>query len=125
MSKIKSVYSCQSCGAQFPKWAGQCGDCGAWNTLQETRPDTTTPRMKASSGYAGQAAQVTVLDEVSVNSENRTPTGLSELDRVLGGGLVEGSVVLIGGIHTPVNFGITQLLGQTLARRLFRSRGRC
>jgi DNA repair protein RadA/Sms len=111
MSKIKSVYSCQSCGAQFPKWAGQCGDCGAWNTLQETRPDTTTPRMKASSGYAGQAAQVTVLDEVSVNSENRTPTGLSELDRVLGGGLVEGSVVLIGG---DPGIGKSTILLQTL-----------
>jgi DNA repair protein RadA/Sms len=111
MSKTKSIYSCNACGAQYPKWAGQCGDCGAWNTLTESRPDHSPPRMKASSGYAGQAATVTVLDEVRVNAESRTPTGLSELDRVLGGGLVEGSVVLIGG---DPGIGKSTILLQTL-----------
>jgi DNA repair protein RadA/Sms len=111
MSKSKSFYSCQSCGAQFPKWAGQCGECGAWNTLHETRADTAPPRQKASQGYAGQVATVTVLNEVRVNAESRTPTGLSELDRVLGGGLVEGSVVLIGG---DPGIGKSTILLQTL-----------
>jgi len=111
MSKTKSVYSCNACGSQFHKWAGQCGDCGAWNTLHEARADNSPPRLKASNGYAGQVAQVTVLNEVSVNTETRTSTGLSELDRVLGGGLVEGSVVLIGG---DPGIGKSTILLQTL-----------
>lgn len=111
MSKAKSVYSCHACGSQFPKWSGQCADCGAWNTLQEVRAEAGPPRLKASSGYAGQAASVTVLDEVPVNAETRTPTGLSELDRVLGGGLVAGSVVLIGG---DPGIGKSTILLQTL-----------
>ena len=111
MSKTKSVYSCNACGSQFHKWAGQCGDCGAWNTLHEVRADHSPPRLKASNGYAGQVAKVTVLDDVSVNTETRTSTGLSELDRVLGGGLVEGSVVLIGG---DPGIGKSTILLQTL-----------
>ncbi len=79
--------------------------------MHETRADTAPPRQKASQGYAGQAATVTVLNEVRVNAESRTPTGLSELDRVLGGGLVEGSVVLIGG---DPGIGKSTILLQTL-----------
>ncbi|MEL0027520.1 MAG: DNA repair protein RadA [Perlucidibaca sp.] len=97
MSKsAKTVYACTACGSEFSKWAGQCADCGAWNTLAETvkAPAVKGPR---AGGYAGQAGAVTVMDQVSTRAETRLPTGLSELDRVLGGGLVTGSVVLIGG----------------------------
>ncbi len=97
MSKTaKTAYACTACGAEFSKWAGQCGDCGAWNTLSEVlkAPVLKGPR---AGGYAGQAAKVTRLDAVSLHAEQRVSTGLSELDRVLGGGLVTGSVVLIGG----------------------------
>ncbi|MFT4020133.1 MAG: DNA repair protein RadA [Acinetobacter sp.] len=100
MSKAKTVYKCEQCGANHPKWAGQCSECGEWNSLVESRIEpATTHRAKAqfSGGYAGQAAQVTTLNQVSISRESRLETGISEFDRVLGGGLVEGSVVLIGG----------------------------
>ncbi len=99
MAKNKTIYSCNQCGAQFPKWNGQCGDCGAWNSLVETvaiAPVSVNPRF---AGYAGDApaVQVRSLADITPCAESRTATGLSELDRVLGGGLVPGSVVLIGG----------------------------
>jgi DNA repair protein RadA/Sms len=111
MSKApKSVYACSACGAEFPKWAGQCTDCGAWNSLTELikAPLAKGPR---SGGYTGQAGAVTVLDQVSTHAEARVHTGLSELDRVLGGGLVTGSVVLIGG---DPGIGKSTILLQTL-----------
>ncbi len=94
MAKSKSVYLCEACGATAPKWQGQCGDCGAWNTLSESRLGPRTGR--AGGGYSGEV-QTRLLDEVSEDSQARSATGLEELDRVLGGGLVIGSVVLIGG----------------------------
>ncbi len=96
MVKLKEVYVCQSCGTQSPKWLGKCPDCGDWNSLlQETASAAKQPRHQ---GYAGQAlAQVLTLDQVSLAQVSRLSTGLKELDHVLGGGLVEGSVVLIGG----------------------------
>lgn len=99
MSKVKTVYRCEQCGADHSKWAGQCTDCGEWNSLLEVRLDnTTTHRAKPKvSGYAGQVSQITTLNQVSISHESRLNTGISEFDRVLGGGLVTGSVVLIGG----------------------------
>lgn len=103
MSKAKTVYRCEQCATDHPKWAGQCSECGEWNSLVETRVDTeTVHRAKAGTnakagGYAGQSSKITTLDQVQVSNESRTSTGISEFDRVLGGGLVEGSVVLIGG----------------------------
>lgn len=98
LAKNKTFYSCNACGAQFPKWNGQCGDCGAWNSLVETlaiAPAAANPRF---AGYAGEtAADVRALADITPSAEARTATGLSELDRVLGGGLVPGSVVLLGG----------------------------
>jgi DNA repair protein RadA/Sms len=97
MAKTKSVYACSACGAQFPQWAGQCGDCGAWNTLTEMSalPASRSGRF---SGYAGEAGvTVTRLSAVKSDVHTRCSVGLRELDRVLGGGLVAGSVVLIGG----------------------------
>ncbi len=99
MSKAKSVYLCQHCGAKHSKWSGQCSDCGEWNALVESRaePASTHRARPPSGGYAGQAAAVTRLDQVSVSRETRLHTGIGEFDRVLGSGLVTGSVVLIGG----------------------------
>ncbi len=116
MSKpAKTLYTCGACGGQSPKWAGQCPDCGAWNTLEETRvvpaAAKAAPRF---AGYAGDAGSVVRdLAEVSAERTERGPTGLGELDRVLGGGLVQGSVVLIGG---DPGIGKSTLLVQALAR---------
>lgn len=101
MAKAKTVYRCQHCGTAHSKWAGQCSDCGEWNSLLETALDTDSNHkakigIKAG-GYAGQTAQITTLDQVAIHYESRSSTGISEFDRVLGGGLVTGSVVLIGG----------------------------
>ena len=93
MAKNKRIYGCTECGATFSKWAGQCGECQAWNTLVETVVDITptggTGSAAGRSGHwAGQAAQVRTLAEVSTEEVPRQPSGSSELDRVLGGGLV-------------------------------------
>lgn len=102
MAKAKTIYSCTNCGSQFPKWTGQCQDCGDWNTLQEEvapmRAAATSSNPKAArfEGFAPKA-DVQKLQQVSVKGTPRFGTGLSELDRVLGGGLVPGSVILLGG----------------------------
>ena len=94
MPKPSSVFSCSACGAQTPKWHGQCPSCGEWNTLAEER----APAGRAAQRPArGPAARPVPLREVSAERAPRLPTGIGELDRVLGGGLVPGSVVLLGG----------------------------
>lgn len=102
MAKAKTAYVCTDCGAEHPKWQGSCVECGAWNTLSEIvlQPSAKPSAGAARGGYAGRAAganQVTPLTEVALTAEARTLIGIGELDRVLGGGLVEGSVVLVGG----------------------------
>ncbi len=99
MSKPKSEYVCSQCGGRAPKWSGQCPDCEAWNTLQETAVAPARPGGGRFVGYAGAAAcaQVVELARVRGEEEIRTTTRIGELDRVLGGGLVSGSVILIGG----------------------------
>jgi DNA repair protein RadA/Sms len=95
MSKTKTVYTCNDCGASAPRWVGQCPGCGAWNTLVE---NIVAPRAgRANRLTPSSAVAVRTLDGVSPHPIARLGTGLSELDRVLGGGLVAGSVVLIGG----------------------------
>ncbi|HFD80356.1 MAG TPA: DNA repair protein RadA [Gammaproteobacteria bacterium] len=115
MARAKVQYQCSECGAQAPKWAGQCGECGAWNTLSEVVAVVATAAGKDRfAGYAGDAAaKVQTLSEVQPGSETRVPTGIGELDRVLGGGLVSGSVVLIGG---DPGIGKSTLLLQALIR---------
>ena len=97
MAKPKTSYHCRSCGGISPKWSGQCADCGEWNTLEES---IDTPSAGKSNtrfqGYAGKST-VTSIEDVSLEVEPRRSSGLSELDRALGGGIVPGSVTLIGG----------------------------
>ncbi len=96
MSKVKVIFNCTECGGQHSKWNGQCSACGTWNTLVEEQatPKTTNPFR----GYAGeQKNQITLLADVGIAHDVKCSTGLAELDRVLGGGLVQGAVVLIGG----------------------------
>ena len=100
MAKAKTAYVCAECGAEHSKWQGQCIECGAWNTLAEIVVQPAAKSVAASrTGYAGAAApaKITRLASVAAEAERRSDTGIGELDRVLGGGLVAGSVVLIGG----------------------------
>ena len=115
MAKSKQVYNCRDCGAQTPKWAGQCVDCGAWNTLVEVTAMSASAqsRLPRYSGISGDAAygSVQVLSEVETSELERNSCGIDEFDRVLGGGLVPGSVVLIGG---DPGIGKSTLLLQTM-----------
>ena len=97
MAKSKTVFSCNECGGTSPRWMGQCPACKAWNTLVETvaEPEAGTAKNRYQS--LAKAQPVTTLSEIEATDVSRTPTGLDELDRVLGGGIVEGGVVLIGG----------------------------
>lgn len=110
MAKAKRLYGCTECGATFPKWSGQCSECNAWNTLIETVVDNS-PMASSGRSWTGQTAQVKTLAEVSTEETPRFTTHSTELDRVLGGGLVEGSVVLIGG---DPGIGKSTILLQTL-----------
>ena len=101
MAKARTAYVCADCGAEHNKWQGQCAECGVWNTLTEfvVQRATKSAAVNPRAGYAGavDAAKVTKLTTVATEAEQRSATGIAELDRVLGGGLVAGSVVLIGG----------------------------
>lgn len=92
--KTKTVYVCQSCGTQAPRWLGRCPDCGQWNTMVEERMER--PKTGAGSG-PGRSGGPVLLADIKTTNEDRFATGIGELDRVLGGGIVSGSVVLIGG----------------------------
>ena len=102
MAKARTAYVCSECGAEFSKWQGQCGECGAWNSLSEiVLESAAAAKLPASrrSGWAGKvdAPKVTALKDVRHHEDARVSTGIGEFDRVLGGGLVEGAVVLVGG----------------------------
>jgi DNA repair protein RadA/Sms len=109
----KLSYVCTQCGATQAKWSGQCGDCGAWNSLEET-VSVSAGKHGRDGGYAGTVAEGRIrrLAEVEQGRIDRIATGMTELDRVLGGGLVPGSVVLIGG---DPGIGKSTLLTQALA----------
>jgi len=119
MAKTKQAYVCNDCGADFTKWQGQCSACRAWNTLTEVRlgsvPAGGAQAALRRTGYAGDTGiqgKVVNLSEVALADMPRLATGIGELDRVLGGGLVPGSAVLIGG-HPGA--GKSTLLLQTMA----------
>ena len=98
MAKTKKAWFCQSCGAQHPQWMGQCKSCHAWNTLVEEVLEREAPTaVWADSSQGIDRAKAMPLSEVDRHAEKRHPTGDVELDRVLGGGLVPGSLVLLGG----------------------------
>lgn len=109
--KPKTIYVCGECGAQSPKWQGQCADCGAWNTLEESKPVPAAGAGFAPVGYAGETGARKLSDVTAVETP-RTEIGIGELDRVLGGGLVPGAVILVGG---DPGIGKSTLLLQTVA----------
>ena len=116
MAKTKTEYVCNSCDTIHNKWNGQCGECKEWNTLEEsvaagkTSPSANRSRFE---GYAGDiASKVKSISDIGTIKGARTSTNITELDRVLGGGLVQGSVVLIGG---DPGIGKSTILIQTLA----------
>ena len=109
MARAKTAYVCTECGGQSSKWQGQCPHCGAWNTLVEAIVAPPATRFQAVSGAA---AEVRPLSSVEARADPRAATGLEEFDRVLGGGLVPGGVVLLGG---DPGIGKSTLLLQALA----------
>jgi DNA repair protein RadA/Sms len=108
MAKLRLAYVCQNCGASASKWAGQCADCGEWNTLVESSEPGPRSRVSPARGDA----RIVRLADVEPEAAARVSTGLGEMDRVLGGGIVPGAVILIGG---DPGIGKSTLLLQVLA----------
>lgn len=96
MAKAKIQYQCAECGAATPKWVGQCPECNAWNTLSEVITEATTSSSRFR-GHKESPAEICYLDHIDALQSPRLSTGMQELDRATGGGLVQGSVVLLGG----------------------------
>ncbi|MCD7843418.1 MAG: AAA family ATPase, partial [Clostridiales bacterium] len=94
--KVKTLFYCTSCGNEFPKWQGRCPACGSWNTIVEQPAESKKAASPARSGLRQKAVPQRLAD-VTTLEELRFSTGMSELDRVLGGGAVQGSLVLVGG----------------------------
>ena len=100
MAKSRSVFACTACGYETPKWIGRCPGCGAWNTLEEglqAAPEKTAGGKIAANQRPGTGAKPLLLKDIPEDTALRSSTGISELDRVLGGGIVEGGLILIGG----------------------------
>lgn len=97
MAKAKSVYICSECGYETPRWLGKCPDCGSWNTLTEQIKADTSVVEKKLKRAPGSDAEALRIDQIPDNALSRCSSGVGELDRVLGGGIVEGSLVLVGG----------------------------
>lgn len=113
MAKDKSVYECSECGDKHSKWQGKCNSCGAWNSLVEVvEVNTSKSAVNNRFNALNQQSQVVNLDQISAQDVSREVTGIGELDRVLGGGFAQGSVVLLGG---DPGIGKSTLLLQTLA----------
>ncbi|TRW50149.1 DNA repair protein RadA [Aliidiomarina halalkaliphila] len=115
--KQKTAYVCTECGADYPRWQGQCSECNAWNTISEVRLGAATPRHAQSGGRTGFAglteAKVQTLSDVDLAQVPRFSSTFQEFDRVLGGGIVPGSAILIGG--SP-GAGKSTLLLQTMCK---------
>src|SRR5689334_12978331 len=137
MAKAKNQFLCNSCGSVHPKWMGKCPDCGTWDALQEYKAPTPDARASSRLGGAGlgggggggfgaqqtgdltQGGQALTLAEIDEADAPRQPTGIGEFDRILGGGVVPGSAVLVGG---EPGIGKSTLLLQ-VAHALARSTG--
>lgn len=114
MAKVKTAYVCNDCGADFARWLGQCPECKAWNTITEIRLGSVKSSATERRGYAGATqAKVQTLNEVNLEELPRFSSSFAEFDRVLGGGIVPGSAILIGG--SP-GAGKSTLLLQTMCR---------
>ncbi len=113
MGKAKSVYVCNNCGAESPKWIGKCPSCGEWNTYHEEIIRTDTPNRPTISGFHAPKSKPVLLSNVELSEQPRLSTGGVELDRVLGGGIVPGSLILIGG---EPGIGKSTLVLQTVLR---------
>src|SRR4029450_8263004 len=96
MAKISKAYVCQACGAVTARWSGKCASCGEWNSIIEEQTPSGSPALIAIKGGKGRLATFETLAAATIDAP-RLPTGMAELDRVLGGGLVAGSAVLVGG----------------------------
>ena len=96
MAKEKTIYVCSECGAETANWAGKCPSCGAWNTLKELKLSSGKPKARQIS-TADSEIHLKKIKDLSISEELRFSTGISELNRVLGGGAVVGSLNLIGG----------------------------
>ncbi|MCA1850603.1 MAG: AAA family ATPase, partial [Acidobacteria bacterium] len=92
-----TVYVCQSCGNQSRKWLGKCPDCGEWNSFVEERPRVAPKGAAAGGGLRLREVQTVAYGDIESQDDVRTSSGITEFDRVLGGGIVPGSLVLIGG----------------------------
>ncbi len=97
MAKSKYIYTCNQCGYETSKWNGKCPSCGAWNSLEEELADKPAALSRSSYAAVDLSDQILELENIGAGSDVRYKTGLGELDRVLGGGLVKGSLVLLGG----------------------------
>ncbi len=98
MPKLKSIYVCSGCGYESPRWYGKCPSCEAWNTLAEAAPQLENEvRAKPSKQRGGTGAGVSRMADINAGIQTHLPTGIREFDRVLGGGIVEGSLMLVGG----------------------------
>jgi len=117
-AKTKTAFVCNDCGADYSKWQGQCTECGAWSTISEIRISAASASSSRSVGFAGEAARAQRLDEIDLSQLPRIASSMEEFDRVLGGGFVPGSVVLVGG--SP-GAGKSTLLLQTLCQMATRA----
>ncbi len=97
MAKTKTTFFCQNCGTQFPKWVGKCTSCNEWNTIVEEIIQKEEKRNWKQSTPVKRSSKALKIQEISISHEERIPTNNEELNRVLGGGIVKGSVVLLGG----------------------------
>lgn len=97
MAKLKTVYSCQNCGSQSPKWLGKCPDCNQWNTFAEEISAENAPSDTANNFFTLKSSHPRPITDISLEARERIVTGMEEFDRVLGGGVVHGSLVLLGG----------------------------
>lgn len=97
MAKVKTIFVCSDCGNETSNWAGKCPKCGAWNTLREISPEENKKSKRISSVTSSRSKKPRPLTELDINEEIRFSTGITEFDRVLGGGAVTGSLVLVGG----------------------------
>jgi DNA repair protein RadA/Sms len=97
MSKVKTKYVCQNCGYSSPRWIGKCPECGNWNSFVEEIIETDKRKLTKTSSIKSNSADLKLISDVKDTNNSRTKIGIEELDRVLGGGIVNGSVILIGG----------------------------